>query len=37
MSLVIFLSLSIVSIGVLYYFFFVREAAPASKEHDDEP
>jgi len=36
MSFLIFASLSLLSIGVLYYLFFMRNANPA-KEHVEEP
>jgi len=37
MSFVIFISLSLLSIGFLYYFFFIRDQNPPSKEHVEEP
>ncbi len=36
MSFLIFASLSLLSIGVLYYFFFIRDQNPA-KEHVEDP
>ena len=37
MQFLIFVGLSLLSVSVLYYFFFVRDTAPADKEKQDEP
>lgn len=37
MQFLIFVGLSLLSVSVLYYFFFMRDTAATAKERDEEP
>ena len=37
MQFLIFVGLSLLSVSVLYYFFFMKDTAPADKEKHEDP